>query len=162
MRKRILIISGGISKERTISLDTGRQVANELIKNDYIVKITEPNFQLTDVIKTFKPNVIFNALHGQFGEDGYIQTILEGFKIPYTHSGVIASSLAMDKAISKKIFIQNKINTPKYIKYSYEENNFDLIKNIEKKFKFPVVIKPINEGSSVNVFICTKKISHEF
>src|SRR5210317_1456466 len=63
----------------------------------------------------------------------------------------------MDKAISKKIFIQNKINTPKYIKYSYEENNFDLIKNIEKKFKFPVVVKPINEGSSVNVFICTKK-----
>jgi len=63
----------------------------------------------------------------------------------------------MDKLISKKIFIQNKINTPKYIKYSYEENNFDLIRNIEKKFKFPVVVKPINEGSSVNVFICTKK-----
>jgi len=63
----------------------------------------------------------------------------------------------MDKALSKKIFIKNKINTPKYIKYSYEKNNFDLIKNIEKKFKFPVVVKPINEGSSVNVFICTKK-----
>jgi D-alanine-D-alanine ligase len=112
---------------------------------------------LSKNINQFKPNVIFNALHGQFGEDGYIQTILEGFKIPYTHSGVIASSLAMDKAISKKIFIQNKINTPKYIKYSYKENNFDLIKNIEKKLKFPVVVKPINEGSSVNVFICTKK-----
>ena len=112
---------------------------------------------LSKNINQFKPKVIFNALHGQFGEDGYIQTILEGFKIPYTHSGVIASSLAMDKVISKKIFIQNKINTPKYIKYSYEENNFDLIKNIEKKFKFPVVVKPINEGSSVNVFICTKK-----
>ena len=67
MRKRILIISGGISKERTISLDTGRQVANELIKNDYIVKITEPNFQLTDVIKTFTPYVIFNAIHKQVG-----------------------------------------------------------------------------------------------
>jgi D-alanine-D-alanine ligase-like ATP-grasp enzyme len=65
--------------------------------------------------------------------DGYIQTILEGFKIPYTHSGVVASSLAMDKAISKKIFIQNKINTPRYIKYSYEENNFDLIKNNRKE-----------------------------
>ena len=63
----------------------------------------------------------------------------------------------MDKAISKKIFIKNKINTPKYIKYSYEKNYSDLIKNIEKKLKFPVVIKPINEGSSVNVFICTKK-----
>ena len=157
MKKKILILAGGISKERLISLDTGLQVAKELKKNGYKVKICEPNGNLSKNINQFKPNIIFNALHGQFGEDGYIQTILEGFKIPYTHSGVIASSLAMDKAISKKIFIQNKINTPKYIKYSYKENNFDLIKNIEKKFKFPVVVKPINEGSSVNVFICTKK-----
>ena len=157
MKKKILILAGGISKERLISLDTGLQVAKELKKNVYKVKISEPDGSLSKNINQFKPNVIFNALHGQFGEDGYIQTILEGFKIPYTHSGVIASSIAMDKEISKKIFIKNKINTPKYIKYSYKENIFDLIKNIEKKLKFPVVIKPINEGSSVNVFICTKK-----
>jgi len=157
LKKKILILAGGISKERLISLDTGLQVAKELKKNGYKVKISEPNSNLSKNINQFKPNIIFNALHGQFGEDGYIQTILEGFKIPYTHSGVIASSLAMDKVISKKIFISNKINTPKYIKYSYEENKFDLIKNIEKKLKFPVVLKPINEGSSVNVFICTKK-----
>ncbi|MDC0445215.1 D-alanine--D-alanine ligase [Candidatus Pelagibacter sp.] len=157
MKKKILIIAGGISKERLISLDTGLQVAKELKKNDYKVKISEPDGSLSKNINQFKPDIIFNALHGQFGEDGYIQTILEGFKIPYTHSGVIASSLAMDKVISKKIFIKNRINTPKYIKYSYEENNFDLIKNIEKKLKFPVVLKPINEGSSVNVFICSKK-----
>ena len=157
MKKKILILAGGVSKERLISLDTGAQVAKELKKNGYKVKICEPDVNLSKSINQFKPNVIFNALHGQFGEDGYIQTILEGFKIPYTHSGVIASSIAMDKEISKKIFIKNKINTPKYIKYSYKENIFDLIKNIEKKLKFPVVIKPINEGSSVNVFICTKK-----
>ena len=157
MKKKILILAGGISKERLISLDTGLQVAKELKKNGYKVKISEPDGSLSKNINHFKPNVIFNALHGQFGEDGYIQTILEGFKIPYTHSGVIASSLAMDKIISKKIFIKSKINTPKYIKYSYKENNFDLIKNIEKKLKFPVIIKPINEGSSVNVFICSKK-----
>ena len=147
MKKKILILAGGISKERSISLDTGFQVAKELKKNGYNVKISEPDNNLTKNINKFKPNVIFNALHGQFGEDGYIQTILEGFKIPYTHSGVIASSLAMDKEISKKIFIKNKINTPKYIKYSYDKNNFDLIKIIEKKLKFPVVVKPINEGS---------------
>ena len=157
MKKKILILAGGISKERLISLDTGLQVAKELKKNGYKVKISEPDNNLSKNIYKFRPNVIFNALHGQFGEDGYIQTILEGFKIPYTHSGVLASSLAMDKAISKKIFIKNKINTPKYIKYSYEKNNDYLIKTIEKKLKFPVVIKPINEGSSVNVFICTKK-----
>ena len=157
MKKKILIISGGISKERLISLDTGLQVAKELKKNGYKVKISEPDNQLVKNINQFKPNVIFNALHGQFGEDGYIQTILEGFKIPYTHSGVVASSLAMDKEISKKIFIKNKITTPKFIKYSYDKKNLDLIKIIEKKLKFPVVLKPINEGSSVNVFICTKR-----
>ena len=157
MKKKILILAGGISKERLISLDTGLQVSKELKKNGYKVKISEPDGDLSKNIKRFKPHIVFNALHGQFGEDGYIQSILEGFKIPYTHSGVIASSLAMDKAISKKIFIKNKINTPKYIKYSYKKNYSYLIKNIEKKLKFPVVIKPINEGSSVNVFICTKK-----
>ena len=157
MKKKILILAGGISKERLISLDTGLQVAKELKKNGYKVKISEPDNNLSKNIYKFKPKIIFNALHGQFGEDGYIQTILEGFKIPYTHSGVLASSLAMDKEISKKIFIKNKINTPKFIKYSYEKNNDYLIKTIEKKLKFPVVIKPINEGSSVNVFICTKK-----
>ena len=157
MKKKIFILSGGISKERLISLDTGLQVAKELKKNGYSVKISEPDSHLAKNINQFKPNVIFNALHGQFGEDGYIQTILEGFKIPYTHSGVIASSLAMDKEISKKIFIKNKINTPKFIKYSFDKKNLNLIKTIEKKLKFPVVVKPINEGSSVNVFICTKK-----
>ena len=119
MKKKILIISGGISKERLISLDTGLQVAKELKKNGYKVKISEPDNQLARNIYQFKPNIIFNALHGQFGEDGYIQTILEGFKIPYTHSGTEASALAMDKEISKKIFIKNKITTPKFIKYSY-------------------------------------------
>ena len=152
-----MIISGGISKERLISLDTGKQVAKELRKNGYQIKICEPNFRLLDTIKSFKPNIIFNALHGQFGEDGYIQTILETTNIPYTHSGVISSAIAMDKELSKKIFIKNKILTPKYFLYSFNETKLRLIKKIEKKLKFPVVLKPINEGSSVNVYICTKK-----
>ena len=156
MKKKILIISGGISKERVISLDTGLQVSKELKKNGYKVRISEPDSNLEKKIKNFKPEVIFNALHGQFGEDGYIQTILERFEIPYTHSGVMASSIAMDKEISKKIFIKNKINTPKFFIYNYDTKKSDLIKKINKKLKFPVVVKPINEGSSVNVFICTK------
>ena len=157
MKKKILILSGGISKERLISLDTGIQVAKELKKNGYRVKISEPDHNLAKNIKSFNPSIIFNALHGQFGEDGYIQTILERFKIPYTHSGVIASSLAMDKEISKKIFIQNNIKTPKYITHSYNISSYNLIKEIKKKLKFPVVVKPLNEGSSVNVYICNEK-----
>ncbi len=157
MKKKILIISGGISKERVISLDTGKQVAKELKKNGYNVKIAEPDFKLSSVIKSFNPKIIFNALHGQFGEDGYIQSILEGFGVPYTHSGVISSAIAMDKILSKKIFISNNILTPKFIEYSFNDKKTNLIRTIEKKFKFPVVLKPINEGSSVNVFICTKR-----
>ena len=156
MKKKILIISGGISKEREISLQTGNQVAKELKNNKYSVKICEPNHNLFKVIKKFKPNTIFNALHGQYGEDGYIQSILENIGIPYTHSGVIASAKAMDKEISKKIFIKHKILTPKYIKYSFDDHFTKLIPKIKKKFGFPVVIKPINEGSSVNVYICNK------
>jgi D-alanine-D-alanine ligase len=158
LKKKILILSGGISKERLISLDTGFQVAKELKKNGYKIKISEPDNNLEKNIKEFKPSVIFNALHGQFGEDGYIQTILEQYQIPYTHSGPIASSIAMDKEISKKIFINNKINTPKFIKYSFDnKKSTKLIEQINDKLKFPVVIKPLNEGSSVNVYICTKK-----
>ena len=157
MKKRILVLCGGISKERLISLDTGKQVANELKKNKYSVITCEPDHTLLKNIKLFKPDIIFNALHGQFGEDGYIQTILEAQKIPYTHSGVIASAIAMDKEISKKIFIKNKILTPKYIKFDYKKKQTNIIDIIEKKLKFPVVIKPINEGSSVHVYICTKK-----
>ena len=157
MKKKILVLCGGISKERLISLDTGKQVASELKKYKYKVITCEPDHHLLKNIKLFKPDIVFNALHGQFGEDGYIQTILESQKIPYTHSGVIPSFIAMDKEISKKIFIKNKILTPKYIKFNYKKTKTNIIKIIEKKLKFPVVIKPINEGSSVKVFICTKK-----
>ncbi len=157
MKKNILILCGGVSKERLISLETGKQVANELKKNKYKVLTCEPDNTLLQKIKTFSPNIIFNALHGQYGEDGYIQTILETQKIPYTHSGALASSIAMDKIISKKIFIKNNILTPRYIKFNHQKNKINIIRIIEKKLNFPVVIKPINEGSSVNVHICNKK-----
>ena len=157
MKKKVLILSGGISKERLISLDTGLQVSKELIKNGYKVKICEPDNNLDKNIKNFKPAVIFNALHGQFGEDGYIQSVLERYKIPYTHSGVIASSIAMDKEISKNIFAKNKIKTPKFFTFSYDDTTSNIIKKINKKLSFPVVVKPLNEGSSVNVYITGMK-----
>ena len=156
MKKKILILSGGVSKERLISLDTGYQVAKELKKNGYIVKISEPD-KLKESVNQFKPKIVFNALHGQFGEDGYIQSVLENLEIPYTHSGVIASSIAMDKEISKQLFIKNKINTPKSFIYFFDKKKSDLIKKINKELKFPVVIKPLNEGSSVNVYICSRR-----
>jgi len=159
MKKKILILGGGISRERLISLETAKSVFKELKKKNYTVLICEPDGNLLKKIKSFKPNIIFNALHGQFGEDGYIQAILESQKVKYTHSGVMASFIAMNKEISKKIYIKNKILTPKYIKFKFKNKKIDknIIIKIEKKLKFPVVIKPINEGSSINVYICDKK-----
>ncbi len=156
MKKKILILAGGFSKEREISIVTAKAVNKELKKKKYITKIFEPDGDLIKNIKKFKPNVVFNALHGRYGEDGYVQSLLESEKIKYTHSGPLASSIAINKDLSKKIFVKNKILTPKYIKFIFQ-NNFNinnLKKKIKKKLGFPVVIKPLNEGSSVEVYIC--------
>ena len=158
-KKKILILGGGISKEREISLETAKQV-NNVLKKKYWTVLSEPNDNLIKNIKKFKPNIIFNALHGRFGEDGYIQSVLESLKIKYTHSGVLSSSIAMDKITSKEIFIKNKILTPKYFKYIFDSSilkKSKIINKIKLKLKFPVIIKPINEGSSVDVFICSEK-----
>ena len=157
--KRILILGGGISKERDVSLETAKQV-NISLKRKFKTIICEPDKNLVKNIKKFKPTIIFNALHGRFGEDGYIQSILEKIKIKYTHSGIISSFISMNKILSKELFIKNKIRTPKFIKYDFKNNHTitkKIISKIDKKLKFPVVIKPINEGSSVDVFICSKK-----
>ena len=155
MKKKILILAGGFSKEREISIITAKAVNKEL-KKKYTTKICEPDGDLIKNIKNFKPSVVFNALHGRYGEDGYVQSLLESEKIKYTHSGPLASSIAINKDLSKKIFIKNKILTPKYIKFTFQNNfNVNNLKNkIKKKLGFPVVIKPLNEGSSVEVYIC--------
>ena len=154
MKKKILVLGGGYSKERFISLKSAKAVIKS-IKKTHNVKFYDPCFNFMRTVKIFKPDVIFNALHGRFGEDGYIQSVLETLRIKYTHSGVKSSMLAMDKEISKKIFIKNKILTPKYIKIKDTNNtNFNKIKNY---LKYPIVIKPTNEGSSLDVYICNNK-----
>ena len=158
MKKKILILAGGYSKEREISFKTAKAVFNQ-IKNDYICQILDPKSGFIKKLRKFKPDVIFNALHGRYGEDGYIQLILENEKIKYTHSGVKASSICINKIISKEIFLKKKILTPRF--YLLKGNTRDNLKKslfiIKKKLNFPVVIKPINEGSSVGVYICNKK-----
>ncbi len=157
MKKKIIILAGGYSKEREISLLTGKEV-NKALRNNYITKLLDPKGDLIEELRKFKPDIVFNALHGRFGEDGYIQSILESEKIKYTHSGVLSSSLSIDKEISKKIFKLNKILTPKSFKFTFNSFNnlFYLKKKIQKHLKFPVVVKPLNEGSSVGVQICNK------
>ena len=157
---KILILAGGYSNEREISLITAKSVIKELKKNKkYKLLIIEPDGNFVKKLRKFKPDLVFNLLHGRYGEDGYIQTILEFEKVKYTHSGVLSSSLAIDKEISKKIFLKNNILTPPYLKFVFEKNlNLNnIINKIDKKLKFPVVLKPINEGSSVGVYITNRK-----
>ena len=157
---KILILAGGYSNEREISLITARSVTRELKKiKKYKLLTIEPNGNFIKKLRKFRPKLVLNLLHGRYGEDGYIQSILESEKVKYTHSGVLSSSLAIDKEISKKIFIKNKILTPPYFKFIFKKNtNYkNITKKIEKKLKFPVVLKPINEGSSVGVYITNKK-----
>ena len=160
MKKKILILGGGYSKERSISLKSSKAIIKSINKL-YKVKFCDPCVDFFKTVKSFKPDVIFNALHGRFGEDGYTQTILETLGIKYTHSGVISSMLAMDKEISKKIFIKNKILTPKYMKIKNDPNYINY-KKIESYLNYPLVIKPINEGSSLGVYICKNKTSLSF
>ena len=157
MRRKIAILAGGYSKEREISFSTAKEVF-KVLKKKYNVILIDPKINLLSKLKKFKPDIVFNALHGRYGEDGYIQSILETAKIKYTQSGVKSSSIAIDKELSKKIFKKNKILTPNGFKFQYkEELNYNLlIKKISKNLGYPVVLKPVNEGSSVGVFICNK------
>ena len=157
---KILTLAGGYSNEREISLITAKSVIKELKKDrKYNILLTEPDGNFVKKLRKFRPHLVLNLLHGRYGEDGFIQTILESERIKYTHSGVLSSSLAIDKEVSKKIFIKNKILTPPYIKFQFKNNlNFkNIIKKVDQKLKFPVVLKPINEGSSVGVYITNKK-----
>ena len=158
MKKKLLILGGGFSREREISLKTAKAVFKE-IKNIYTTKISEPDGNLVATLRKFKPDFVFNALHGRYGEDGYIQSILESEKIKYTHSGVLASSIAIDKEISKKIFVKNNILTPKFKKFTFNKDkiNKKYISRLKSSIGFPLVIKPFNEGSSVEVYICNHK-----
>ena len=132
MKKKIIILGGGISKERKISLETAKQVKKTL-KKKYRVLQSDLDRNFETKLKLFKPDLVFNALHGRFGEDGYTQTILEYNKVKYTHSGVLSSALAMDKIASKKIFNDNNLLTPKFIKFNNNSKVNSVLKNKIKK-----------------------------
>tara|TARA_B100001094_G_scaffold161683_1_gene156393 strand:+ start:161 stop:1099 length:939 start_codon:yes stop_codon:yes gene_type:complete len=154
--KNVLVVLGGNSGERDISLSTGKACIKALKKKRYNVSTFDPKFKSLNLINKKNTDVIFNALHGKYGEDGIAQSYFEYLKIPYTHSGVISSYNSMNKIISKKIFITNKIKTPKFLSIQkIEFNTQKFKKNINRKIaKFPIVVKPVNEGSSLGVKIC--------
>ena len=154
--KKVLVVFGGTSSEREVSLNTGKACIKALKKLGYKISTFDPKKKSLNLIDKSKTDIIFNALHGKDGEDGVAQSYFEYLRIPYTHSGVISSYNAMNKVTSKEIFKKNKIKSPEYFvleKKVYGKIN--LYRNIKKKkIKFPIVVKPINEGSSIGVKIC--------
>ena len=157
--KNVLVVLGGNSGERAISLDSGRACIKALKKKNYKVSTFDPKFKNFNLISKKNIDVIFNALHGKYGEDGIAQSYFEYLKLPYTHSGVISSYNAMNKIISKEIFVKNKIKTPKFFTIHKKEFNIQKLKKniINKKIKSSIVIKPVNEGSSLGVEVCKNK-----
>ena len=157
MKDLIVVLMGGLSGEREISFQTGNACFNALKQRGFKVKKLDAKGDFVKRLKKIKPKFVFNALHGKFGEDGFTQIILESLKIPYTHSGVYASSLAMDKELSRVVFKKNKFKVPKYLLLKKNEDKNLLYKLKKKNINFPVVIKPTNEGSSLGVYICKNK-----
>jgi D-alanine-D-alanine ligase len=146
---RVAVLFGGISSERAVSVVSGRQVIAALRQVGYAVLPVEVGEDLRAVIAALepKPDVVFNALHGRFGEDGAIQGVLDWLNIPYTHSGVLASAMAMDKAAAKAMFAAAGLPVPSGRLVSVAELA------AADPLPLPYVVKPVNEGSSVGVQI---------
>ncbi|MDE5059652.1 D-alanine--D-alanine ligase [Wolbachia endosymbiont of Drosophila aff. chauvacae BK-2020] len=149
----IAILSGGFSCEREISLMSGKAVKKALDSLSYNAIEIDVDSNIAEKLKKINPGLAFIALHGPYGEDGCIQGLLEILGIKYTHSGVMASAVAINKVMSKHIFRSLNIDTPK----GYVISREDVLKN-NIKIDYPYVLKPMNEGSSIGVYII---FSHE-
>ena len=149
MSKRVAVLMGGRSAEREVSLDSGRACAEALREAGYDTQEIEVGRDVSDLVTrlTPRPDVVFNALHGRWGEDGCIQGLLELLEIPYSHSGVLASALAMHKPMAKRILAMRGVTSPEGRVVRVEEL---LAGDVMER---PYVVKPVCEGSSVGVRI---------
>ncbi|MCX7338548.1 MAG: D-alanine--D-alanine ligase [Alphaproteobacteria bacterium] len=149
-QRHVAVLMGGWSSERDVSLTSGQGVSQALVDLGYKVSIIDVRRDLNALCQQLsnpRPDVVFNALHGVGGEDGVIQSVLEVLQIPYTHCGVTASALAMNKILSRKIFNEAGLLTPPWLLISLEDfqNGHPM--------EMPYVVKPINEGSSRGVYL---------
>ncbi|MEM9098616.1 MAG: D-alanine--D-alanine ligase [Pseudomonadota bacterium] len=144
---RVAVLKGGPSAEREVSLVSGRECAGALRRIGYDVVEIDAGPDIVRDLQDTKPDAVFNALHGRWGEDGCVQGMLEWLKIPYTHSGVLASALAMDKPRTKAVYASHGLPVVDSLLASREEVERD------HPMAPPYVVKPYNEGSSVGIYI---------
>lgn len=149
--KRVAVLMGGLSSEREVSLNTGKNVLAALQSKGYDAVGIDwtAGGDVTTLLRDNRADVVWIALHGTYGEDGCVQGLLECLKIPYTGSGVIPSAAAMDKLISKDVFRQNDIDTPAHVILRDDEDPRDAV----ARLGYPVVVKPSREGSTVGITI---------
>ena len=147
---RIAVLKGGRSAEREVSLVSGRDCAAALRMEGYEVVEIDAGPELARALEAARPDVAFNALHGRWGEDGCVQGLLEWMGVPYTHSGVLASALAMDKARAKQVFAAAGLPVAESRLVSRDAAR------AAHPMPPPYVVKPVNEGSSVGVYLVTE------
>jgi D-alanine-D-alanine ligase len=147
---RIAVLKGGRSAEREVSLVSGRECAAALRQEGYDVVEIDAREDLASALAEARPDVAFNALHGRWGEDGCVQGLLEWLAIPYTHSGVLASALAMDKDRAKQVFAAAGLPVAESRLVARDDAR------AAHPMPPPYVVKPINEGSSVGVYLVTE------
>jgi D-alanine-D-alanine ligase len=154
MTKHVAVLMGGLSAEREISLRSGEACAQALEAQGYRVSRVDVGRDVAGVLSALKPDVALNALHGKYGEDGCIQGVLELLGVPYTHSGVLASSVAMQKHLAKGVMAAAGVPTPQgRIVHRLEAAKAHALPR-------PYVLKPVSEGSSFGVFIVTEDQAH--
>ena len=154
MTKHVAVLMGGLSAEREISLRSGSACAKALAEQGFRVTPVDVGRDVANVLAALKPDVAFNALHGKFGEDGCIQGVLELLRIPYTHSGVLASSVAMQKDVAKVVMAAAGVPVPKgRVVHRLEAAKAHVL-------PVPYVLKPVSEGSSFGVFIVKEDQAH--
>ena len=146
---------GGMSREREISLKTGKAILKALIEKGYNACAIDVGEDIAEILVREKIELIFLALHGKFGEDGTVQGMLELMRIPYTGSGVLASALALHKIMAKKFFLCENIPTPRFEAFERQETEKDPMRTIS--IPLPVVVKPAREGSTIGVSIVRKE-----
>jgi D-alanine-D-alanine ligase len=154
MTKHVAVLLGGVSNEREVSLSSGRGCAQALRNAGFEVTEVDVGYDIAERLRQLKPDAAFNALHGRYGEDGTIQGVLEFLRIPYTHSGVLASALAMDKHQAKIMFKAAGIPVTDHVVASRAEVGRAHV------MAPPYVVKPIADGSSNGIFIVKADQSH--
>lgn len=145
----VAVLGGGLSSERDVSLESAKGVLNALLEKGYnalLLDTKAPLFELTNALERLKVTVVFNALHGKYGEDGCVQGVLNMMQIPYTHSGIFAQSAAMNKEKAKVIVKSAGLDVPA----GFLADKEDLMK---AEFDYPYVVKPNDEGSSIGVYL---------